>query len=76
LSGHYTLSLDRKIAVDPYNENRYTGSFIIIDRYTNNTVGAGMILSAPTDYIKQREDYFYKVEILQNGKVWYEQNIS
>jgi sulfate adenylyltransferase subunit 1 len=41
-----TLSLDRKIAVDPYNENRYTGSFIIIDRYTNNTVGAGMINSS------------------------------
>ncbi|WP_373073618.1 sulfate adenylyltransferase subunit CysN [Sulfurimonas sp.] len=41
-----TLSLDRKIAVDPYNDNRYTGSFIIIDRYTNNTVGAGMISSS------------------------------
>ena len=32
------------------------------------------ILSAPTKYIKQREDYFYKVDILQNGKVWYEQD--
>ncbi len=41
-----TLSLDRKIAVDPYNENRYTGSFIVIDRYNNNTVGAGMIISS------------------------------
>ncbi|MBD3807992.1 MAG: nucleotidyltransferase domain-containing protein, partial [Epsilonproteobacteria bacterium] len=30
------------------------------------------ILSAPTEYIKQREDYFYKVDILQKGKVWYE----
>lgn len=30
------------------------------------------ILSASTEYIKQREDYFYKVDILQNGKVWYE----
>ena len=30
------------------------------------------ILSAPTSYIKQREDYFYKVDILQNGKVIYE----
>lgn len=41
-----TLLLDRKIAVDPYNENRYTGSFIVIDRYTNNTIGAGMIISS------------------------------
>ena len=30
------------------------------------------ILSAPTEYIKTREDYFYKVDILQNGKIWYE----
>jgi predicted nucleotidyltransferase len=34
------------------------------------------ILSAPTDEIYKKEDYFYKVDILQNGKVWYEQNIS
>lgn len=44
-----TLFLDRKIAVDPYSENRFTGSFIIIDRYTNNTVGAGMISSSIID---------------------------
>lgn len=41
-----TLSLDRQIAVDPYNENRHTGSFIIIDRYSNTTVGAGMIVNS------------------------------
>ena len=34
------------------------------------------ILSAPTEYIKKREDYFYKIDILQNGKVWYEQTSS
>ncbi|RXH03597.1 sulfate adenylyltransferase subunit CysN [Bradyrhizobium vignae] len=28
---------------DPYDLNRKTGSFIFIDRYTNRTVGAGMI---------------------------------
>ena len=44
-----TLSLDRQIAVDPYNKNRYTGSFIIIDRYTNTTVGAGMIVESVQD---------------------------
>ena len=31
------------VAFDPYSENRKTGSFIIIDRFTNRTVGAGMI---------------------------------
>jgi len=34
------------------------------------------ILSAPTEYIKKREDYFYKVDILQNGRVLYERNSS
>ena len=34
------------------------------------------ILSAPTGYIEQKEDHFYKVDVLQNGKVLYEQTIS
>ena len=41
-----TLKLDEKIAIDTYKENRLTGSFIIIDRYTNDTLGAGMIISS------------------------------
>jgi len=41
-----TLSIDRQIAVDPYTQNRYTGSFIVIDKYTNKTVGAGMIVES------------------------------
>lgn len=44
-----TLALDRQIAVDPYNKNRHTGSFIIIDRYNNTTVGAGMIVESVQD---------------------------
>lgn len=37
------LSVARPIAFDPYMENRETGAFILIDRYTNETVAAGMI---------------------------------
>jgi bifunctional enzyme CysN/CysC len=37
------LALDRAIAFDPYEANRDTGGFIVIDRLTNNTVGAGML---------------------------------
>jgi bifunctional enzyme CysN/CysC len=37
------LSLDRPIAFDAYVQNRDTGSFILIDRLNNNTVGAGML---------------------------------
>ncbi|WP_305044038.1 sulfate adenylyltransferase subunit CysN [Geoalkalibacter sp.] len=37
------LSTAKPIAFDSYRENRATGSFILIDRLTNATVGAGMI---------------------------------
>ncbi|NLU35364.1 MAG: sulfate adenylyltransferase subunit CysN [Wolinella succinogenes] len=37
------LSLDRPIAFDLYEENRQMGSFIVIDKYTNETLAAGMI---------------------------------
>ncbi|TXI17069.1 MAG: sulfate adenylyltransferase subunit CysN [Nitrosomonas sp.] len=41
--GVCNLSTDRLIAFDPYIEDRDTGGFIMIDRLTNNTVGAGML---------------------------------
>ena len=37
------LSTAVPVAFDPYEQNRKTGSFIVIDRFTNHTVGAGMI---------------------------------
>jgi bifunctional enzyme CysN/CysC len=42
--GRCVVSLTRPIVYDPYTRNRETGSFIVIDRLTNGTVGAGMIL--------------------------------
>ncbi|WP_417451249.1 sulfate adenylyltransferase subunit CysN [Kordiimonas sp.] len=41
--GVCNISLDRRIAFDPYGISRDTGAFIIIDRLTNTTVGVGMI---------------------------------
>lgn len=41
--GVITLGLDQPIAFDPYDLNRETGGFILIDRMTNNTVGLGLI---------------------------------
>lgn len=46
--GHVQLSLTQPVACDPYRANFATGAFILIDRLTNNTVGAGMILDAGT----------------------------
>lgn len=40
------LELDQPIAFDPYVENRNTGGFVLIDRITRNTVGAGMFRCA------------------------------
>jgi bifunctional enzyme CysN/CysC len=41
--GVCTLHLDRMTGFDPYDENRDTGGYILIDRLTHATVGAGMI---------------------------------
>ncbi len=41
--GVCNLNLSRPIAFDPYTENRDMGGFILIDRITNNTVGAGLL---------------------------------
>jgi bifunctional enzyme CysN/CysC len=41
--GFCNLATGIPVAFDAYERNRRTGSFIIIDRFTNNTVGAGMI---------------------------------
>lgn len=45
--GRVKVSLDAAIALDGYAQNRTTGSFIVIDRLTNGTVGAGMIIADP-----------------------------
>ncbi len=41
--GYCNLYLDHAIAFEPYAENRELGGFILIDRQTNATVGAGTI---------------------------------
>ncbi len=42
--GRVMMELARPVAFDPYARNRATGSFIVIDKVTHNTVAAGMIL--------------------------------
>ena len=56
------LSLDKEILIDSYLNNKTLGSFIVIDKYSNNTVAAGMFLSScttniiPHKHLLQRED--------------------
>jgi bifunctional enzyme CysN/CysC len=41
--GFCNLAASRRVALDPYAENRTTGAFILVDRFTDRTAGAGMI---------------------------------
>ena len=44
--GRVHLRTSKPLAFDAYARNRATGSFILIDEATNETVGAGMIAAA------------------------------
>jgi bifunctional enzyme CysN/CysC len=46
--GRVHIEASRALAVDPYARNRATGAFILIDRITNETAGAGMIIDRET----------------------------
>ena len=41
--GVCNISLDRAVPFDPYAENRDMGGFVLIDRFTNATVAAGLL---------------------------------
>ncbi|MEO8966104.1 MAG: sulfate adenylyltransferase, partial [Solirubrobacteraceae bacterium] len=44
--GRVHLRCSTPLVIDPYTRNRTTGSFILIDETTNDTVAAGMIIAA------------------------------
>ncbi|NIB42070.1 sulfate adenylyltransferase subunit CysN [Pseudomaricurvus alkylphenolicus] len=49
------VALEQQVAIDPYQQNRGTGAFIVIDRLSNITVGAGMV-NKPLDQLQQEAD--------------------
>ncbi len=49
------VELDRPAPLDPYRQNRHTGSFIVIDRYSNATVAAGMVIAAAPEMGQQHD---------------------
>ena len=54
--GRIRLECAKPLAADPYSKNRHTGAFILIDRMSNATVGAGMILDrTPAEQALDRE---------------------
>jgi len=60
-------------ALDKYEVEAKMNLLDLMRKYKTNGID---LLLASSSFLNQREDYFYKVDILQNGKVWYERNIS
>ena len=59
--GVVTLSLTKPIPFDPYSNNRTTGAFIVVDRMSNRTVGAGMI-----DFALRRAKNIVRQDLIVN----------
>ena len=55
--GLVELSLNNAVGVDPYTEVKDTGSFIVIDRLSNVTIGAGMIVEALPDEVEKPQQF-------------------
>lgn len=60
-------------ALDKYEIDAKMNLLDLMHKYETNGID---LLSASSSFLNQREDYFYKVDILQNGKVWYERRSS
>jgi len=63
--GICNITLDKAVSFDPYADNRQTGSFILIDRFSNATVGAGTI-----DFALRRADniHWQSVDIHKDAR--------
>jgi sulfate adenylyltransferase subunit 1 len=59
------IKLTQNVACDAYTENRATGAFIIIDRLTNGTVGAGMVISEAQATQSEHEYSEFELEFNQ-----------
>lgn len=71
--GRCLLTLSRPVAFDAYRQNRATGAFILIDRMSNVTVGAGMIVdrvNAP-GFLRDNwdDDTFAAMQALRSSQV-------
>ena len=61
--------MTQPVACDPYKKNRTTGAFIIIDRVTNGTVGAGMIIDELAKDAQHASPDFSEFELEFNALV-------
>lgn len=72
--GQTELILDQDIAFEPYSVNHHLGSYIIIDKQSNNTVAMGLIESVASDkswvdhFVANRNKYWVKGHITANKR--------
>ncbi|MFB0981976.1 MAG: sulfate adenylyltransferase subunit CysN [Alteromonadaceae bacterium] len=64
--GRCNFTVNKPVQFDAYEDNRQTGAFIIIDRLTNATVGAGMIVSPLADSEKGQSHNYSEYELELN----------
>ena len=67
--GVVDVKFTQTVACDPYKRNRPTGSFIVIDRMTNSTVGAGMIIDELAKDAQHASPDFSEFELEFNALV-------
>jgi len=67
--GRCNFTLNKPVQFDAYDDNRQTGAFIIIDRLTNATVGAGMIAAELADADKGATQQYSAQELELNAFV-------
>ena len=74
--GQCVCHFDKDIAFEPYEINSHLGSFILIDKMTNNTVAMGLIekslssVSWAISHAKLRDKYWQKGKVLNNDRVF------
>jgi bifunctional enzyme CysN/CysC len=70
--GRVTMRTSSPVLADPYAENRATGSFILIDEHTNDTVAAGLVLEAREVELgaQERRDVTWHPSALDRGHRW------
>ncbi|WP_052878314.1 sulfate adenylyltransferase subunit CysN [Vibrio coralliirubri] len=68
--GNVEINLNEAISVDLYKQIKQTGAFVVIDRMTNVTVGAGMVSSLKAGGLKNKvERQYTESEVALNAYV-------
>ena len=72
--GECDLELDQDIAFEAYAQNKQLGSFIVVDRVSNNTVAMGLIESAKDTkgwverHVEQRNKYWVRSHLTSQDR--------